>query len=130
MSAKLAGDELELRNLLVEQKRMLWNELRSELFEQTGAELHNQYDVPQDIGEQSILDLLSDAGLAVADIRHSQLTQLEEAERRLEMGSYGVCESCGETIELKRLKLLPFTAFCVNCQREQEGPAKPPGTKI
>ena len=130
MSAKLEGDRLELRNLLIEQKRKLWTELRAELFSRTGEELHRQYDIPQDIGEQSILDLLADAGLAVADIRHSQLTQLEEAQRRLEMGTYGRCEGCGEPIDIKRLKLVPFTAYCVDCQREQEGPSKPPGTTL
>ena len=128
--AKMEGNQLELRNLLVEQKRKLWAELRAELFSQTGEELHTQYEVPQDVGEQSILDLLSDAGLAVADIRREQLTQLEEAQRRLEMGTYGRCEGCGEPIDLKRLELVPFTSYCVNCQRAQEGPAKPPGVTL
>ena len=124
---KLEGDQLELRNLLAEQKRKLWTELRTELFSQTGEELHAQYDVPQDIGEQSILDLLADAELAVADIRRTQLTDLEEAQRRLEMGTYGRCEGCGEQIDIKRLKLVPFSAYCVDCQRKQEGPTRPPG---
>ncbi|HJV66583.1 MAG TPA: TraR/DksA C4-type zinc finger protein [Geomonas sp.] len=130
MTPKLEGDELELRNLLVEQKRRLWTELREEIFEQAGEELHTQYDIPQDIGEQSILDVLADEGLAVADIRRIQLTQLEEAQRRLEMGTYGRCESCGELIGIERLRLVPFTAYCVECQRQQEGPAKGPGTTL
>jgi DnaK suppressor protein len=130
MSAKLEGDELELRDLLAEQKRKLWADLKAELFEHTGAELHTQYDIPQDIGERSILDMLSDAGLAVADIRREQLTQLEEAQRRLEMGTYGRCEGCGEPIDIQRLKLVPLAAYCVDCQRGQEGPSKPPGTKF
>ena len=131
MPAKLEGNQLELRDLLAEQKRLLWVELRAELFDRTGEELHEQYDIPQDIGEQSILDLLADAGLAVADIRREQLTQLEEAQRRLEMGTYGRCEGCGESIDIKRLKLLPFAAFCVDCQKQQEAPnRKPPGVTL
>ena len=130
MAAKLEGDELELRNLLIEQKRRLWNDLREEIFAQTGEELHTQYDIPQDIGEQSILDLLSDEGLAVADIRRTQLTQLEEAQRRLEMGTYGKCESCGEPIGIERMRAVPLTAYCVECQRQQEGPPKGPGTTL
>jgi DnaK suppressor protein len=130
MAEKLTGTELELRNLLAEQKRRLWAELTQDIFDETGEELYSQYDVPQDIGEQSILDLLSDAGLAVADIRREQLTQLEEAERRLEMGTYGRCESCGEPISIDRLKLVPFTARCVDCQRNQEVPPRGPGTTL
>jgi len=130
MPEKMHGNERELRGLLTEQKRKLWAELRKELFAELGEALHAQYDIPQDVGERSILDLLSDAGLAVADIRRSELTSLEEALRRLEMGTYGSCEGCGEHIALQRLRLVPFTAYCVRCQKMQEGPSRPPGVKI
>lgn len=130
MPERLEGDELEFRNLLVEHKRRLWAELRDEIFSQTGEDLATQYDIPQDPGEKSMLDVLSDAGLAVADIRRQQLTALEEAQRRVEAGTYGQCESCGQPIGLPRLKLMPFTALCVECQKEQEGPSKGPGTKL
>ena len=130
MSAKSGASEHELRQLLAEQKRKLWAELRIEIFAETGEALHSQYDIPQDIGEMSILDLLSDAGLAVAEVRRAQLTNLEEALGRLEMGTYGKCEGCGERIDIKRLRLVPFTAFCLKCQKQEEGPSRPPGVKI
>jgi len=130
MSAKSSGSDIEQRHLLSEQKRKLWAELREELFAETGEGLHTQYDIPQDIGEMSILDLLSDAGLAVADIRRAQLTSLEEALGRLEMGTYGKCEGCGERIDIQRLRLVPFTDYCLECQKQQEGPSRPPGVKI
>ncbi|ACH39406.1 MAG: hypothetical protein ACD_75C01543G0003 [uncultured bacterium] len=130
MPDKLQGDELEFRNLLAEQKRRLWAELRDEIFSQTGSDLATQYDIPQDLGEKSILDMLSDAGLAIADIRRNQLTALEEAQRRVEQGTYGKCENCGEIIDIQRLRLMPFAAYCVSCQKEKEGPGKPPGTTL
>ena len=130
MQEKLEGDRLEFRNLLVEHKRRLWVELREEIFAQTGEDLAAQYDIPQDPGEKSMLDVLSDAGLAVADIRRQQLTALEEAQRRVESGTYGQCEGCGQRIDIQRLKLMPFTAYCVECQKEQEGPSRPPGTTM
>jgi len=130
MPERLEGDELELRDLLIEQKRKLWAELSDEIFTQTGEQLATQYDIPQDLGEKSLLDMLSDAGLAIADVRRVQLTQLEEAQRRLEMGAYGKCEGCGEVIDIQRLKAVPFTAYCIECQKKQEGPAKPPGTTL
>lgn len=130
MPEKLEGDRLEFRNLLAEHKRRLWTELREEIFAHTGENLATQYDIPQDPGEKSMLDVLSDAGLAVADIRRQQLTALEEAQKRVEAGTYGVCEGCGEPIGLPRMKLMPFTAYCVECQKNQEVPSKPPGTKM
>jgi len=130
MVEKATAVDLEQRKLLADQKRKLWAELREELVATVGEELHTQYEIPQDVGEMSILDLLSDAGLAIADIRHAQLTNLEEALGRLEMGTYGICEGCGERIAMERLKLVPFTAYCVECQQEKEGPGRPPGVKI
>lgn len=121
---------MEQRNLLAEQKRKLWAALREEIFTRSGEEIHTQYDIPQDIGEMSILDLLSDAGLAIADIRREEISNLEEALRRLEMGTYGVCEGCGEQIDTQRLRLVPYTAYCLECQKRREGPGRPPGVKI
>lgn len=124
------GSHQEFKELLAERKRRLWTELREEIFRTTGEGLAGEYDIPQDVGDSSILDLLADAGLAVADIRREELTQLEEAQRRLEMGTYGKCEMCGRPIGAQRLNLVPFARFCVHCQAEQEGPPKGPGTKL
>ena len=133
MPERSGGDEeqraSEQREMLAEQKRKLWAELREDIA-QSGEELHTQYDIPQDIGELSILDLLADAGLAIADLKRAQLTNLDEALGRLEKGSYGVCEGCGTRIGMERLKLVPFTPFCIECQKEREGPGRPSGVKI
>jgi DnaK suppressor protein len=134
MPERPGGDEErragEQREMLAEQKRKLWAELREDIFAQGGEELHTQYDIPRDIGEMSILDLLADAGLAIADLKRAQLTNLDEALGRVEKGTYGVCEGCGGRISMDRLKLVPFTPFCVTCQQEREGPGRPPGVKI
>jgi DnaK suppressor protein len=110
----------QMHDLLMEEKRRLWNELRSELFEKLGEELHSQYDIPRDIGEQGILDLLEDTGLAVADIRRDELTRLEEALKRLEAGSYGICESCGRKIDEARLRVVPYVTCCIRCQQQRD----------
>lgn len=133
MPQKLEGDQLEFRNLLIEQKRRLWGELMDDIFRQRGEDLATQYDIPKDPGEQSLLDVLSDAGLAIADVRRDQLTQLEGAQRRLELGTYGQCEACGEPIGIERLRVMPFTPFCIECQKEkegEEGPPKGPGVTL
>lgn len=44
------------------------------------------------------------------------LRQVSEALERIEIGTYGVCLHCGETIAERRLVALPWAALCVNCQ--------------
>ncbi len=119
-----------LRGVLLERKRRLWNELRNELFQRTGEGLHTQFEIPQDVGEQSLLDLLADAELCVADIRRKELEQMETAEGKLRQGTYGICDDCGEEISEERLAVLPFSSYCVECQRRRELPHSGPGLTL
>jgi DnaK suppressor protein len=114
-----------LRELLREEKRRLWNELRSETFGDQ-ERLHTQFDIPQDIGELSMLDVLADTGLALADIHRERLTRLEEAEQKLVDGTLGICEDCGEEIDEDRLRVMPYAIRCVRCQELSEGPSHHP----
>ncbi|HNS50291.1 MAG TPA: TraR/DksA C4-type zinc finger protein [Anaerolineae bacterium] len=45
------------------------------------------------------------------------LDQVEGALVRLEQGSYGLCERCGENIDPARLEALPYAALCLHCQQ-------------
>jgi RNA polymerase-binding transcription factor len=49
-----------------------------------------------------------------------ELDEIDAAQARLEAGTYGVCEGCGQTIMLARLRAVPTTRFCVPCQTEVE----------
>lgn len=129
MPERKKAREENLRSLLLEEKRRLWSELRGELFR--GQEkLSAQFDIPQDIGEQSMLDVLSDTGIAVADVMRERLTHMEEVERKLAEGTFGICEDCGEEIEEARLRVVPYAIRCVACQEKHEGPSFPPESKI
>lgn len=60
--------------------------------------------------------------LAEQDSR--ELSQIERALARVPRGTYGVCEGGGENcqkrIPVARLHALPYTTFCINCEREME----------
>ena len=54
-------------------------------------------------------------------------TSLEEVERALEKldeGSYGVCDDCGEEIPMARLEALPTATTCVTCAEAREVAAR------
>lgn len=46
------------------------------------------------------------------------LTQVEAAFARVQDGSYGLCRDCSRPIPVERLEILPYTKFCVPCQRD------------
>jgi len=43
------------------------------------------------------------------------LAEVEAAIHRMDRGTYGVCESCGEQIPEPRLRALPWARFCLKC---------------
>jgi DnaK suppressor protein len=53
--------------------------------------------------------------------RHWQtLRAIEEALRRLEEGSFGVCAECDRQIHPKRLQAVPWAALCLSCQEAKD----------
>jgi RNA polymerase-binding transcription factor DksA len=46
----------------------------------------------------------------------SAMDEIDTALRRLEEGSYGTCECCGDLIPWERLEILPMTGLCTPCQ--------------
>jgi len=44
-----------------------------------------------------------------------EIERIRAALQRIEQGSYGTCESCGEAIEERRLEALMDTTLCVEC---------------
>jgi DnaK suppressor protein len=65
-------------------------------------------------------------------IEHRWSTQavLDDALERLRRGLYGVCDECGEEISLERLRVMPFAAYCIDCQHQRERRKAPVGEPI
>lgn len=48
------------------------------------------------------------------------IRKIVEALDRIDNGTYGICEECGEDISLERLKARPVTRLCIHCKSRQE----------
>ena len=48
------------------------------------------------------------------------LAKIDKALAKLDEGTFGVCEDCGEPIHAKRLEARPETNLCIKCKEEQE----------
>ncbi len=51
---------------------------------------------------------------------HAQLGQVRQALDRLEEGTFGECQQCGERIGERRLEAVPWTPYCIACQEKIE----------
>ena len=65
--------------------------------------------------------------LRIRDRERKLISKIREAMDRIEDGSYGICESCGEDISDKRLKARPVTTLCIECKKRQEANEKARG---
>jgi RNA polymerase-binding protein DksA len=59
-------------------------------------------------------------GIAIENSEQDLLQQVEEALARIEDGTYGVCEVCGQLIHPDRLRALPWARLCINCKAREE----------
>ncbi len=58
--------------------------------------------------------------LAVSGDLRQELDDVEHALERIADGRYGLCEVCGEPINLERLEARPAATLCIRHQRERE----------
>lgn len=95
------------------------NSLRKRL-----AEEHN-LTLPTWTGSRDVGDAASEGAEAELDnqlaaLESRELAQIEQAIENIRDGRYGLCELCDKPIPIERLKALPFTTHCVECQRKAE----------
>lgn len=61
-----------------------------------------------------------DFALSLLSQEQDSLYEIDQALKRIENGTYGVCEMSGKSIPKARLEALPFTRYTVECQAELE----------
>ena len=58
--------------------------------------------------------------LRIRDRESKLIKKIKKALARIEDGTFGVCESCGEDISLERMKARPVTSQCIECKSKEE----------
>ena len=122
---KLSQERLaEVKDRLLEQKHRLWLEVKDRLKSNIGDGYQEMLATASDEEDQATVSLLAETHLTLLGPKRQELEAIEEALLRLELGTYGLCESCGQPIEPRRLEVMPETPFCRNCMSLKEKLAK------
>jgi len=103
---------------LLEKQRQLTDEVgKSALY---GKDQED--DSIKDLGDQANTAYTREFFFELGNGNRELLRDVVAALRKIEDGSFGACERCGEPIAEKRLDALPFARYCIDCQRvvEQE----------
>jgi DnaK suppressor protein len=62
--------------------------------------------------------------LRIRDRERKLINKIRKALEKVEDGSFGFCEVCGEPIDFKRLEARPVTAHCIDCKTSEEAEEK------
>ncbi len=109
----------------------LLQDRRVELLREAGRSVDGMSDDKEnfpDPNDRAALEFNRNFMLRIRDRERKLITKIDEAMKRIEDGSYGLCEECEEEIGVERLKARPVTTLCIDCKAAQEAQEKRQGT--
>lgn len=95
------------------------NELLSEAGK-TVSEMTNGKENYPDPNDRASLESDRNFELRIRDRERKLIMKMQEAIKRIDDGTFGVCEVCGGPISEKRLIARPVTTLCIDCKTKQE----------
>lgn len=104
-----------LRKMLEERRTEIQEKLRA-----IRAEIPSYQDEVRDSEEQSVTDFAQEMDFALMEMKAQTLIRIDEALQRVDQGTYGTCDECGEEIAEARLSAVPFALLCRDCQEREE----------
>ena len=107
------------RKKLLEAKREIWETVLGQ--KEVEEKLGEMVEEPKDLEDWADFTIEEEklTGLALQELEI--LRAIDNALRRIEEGTYGICEVCGGPIEKERLELLPWTTLCAKCSKKFSG---------
>jgi RNA polymerase-binding transcription factor len=103
------------RELLTERLKVLLNEA-----EKTVTGMTNDKNTFPDPTDRANLETDRNFELRIRDRERKLILKIQEALARIEQGTFGICEECGEEISEERLKARPVTTLCIECKTKAE----------
>lgn len=110
----------EIKRSLIIRREAIVKEAKDEIAKYISGENRQLVDTALDDGDWAVVDISEDINLRRLAAHRKALHDIDESIRKIEEGSYGICEECGEEIGEKRLKVLPTATLCVVCQGNKE----------
>ena len=103
------------RELLNERLKTLLEEA-----EKTVSGMTNDKDTFPDPTDRANLETDRNFLLRIRDRERKLILKIKEALARIDDGTFGICEECGEEISEERLKARPVTTLCIQCKTKAE----------
>lgn len=107
----------------IEYFKTLLNEMLQEAIKQSESTIEDMNDsneVCADPADRATVESDRAFTLRIRDRERKLIKKINSALLRIEDGTFGACDECGEEIGVPRLKARPVTKLCINCKSKQE----------
>jgi len=104
----------DIKQNLIVQRNILLNEAEEALNMLPGQTIF------PDMGDQASAEIDRSFMLRLRGREQRLLKKIEAAIDKIDSGTFGICEACGEEISIKRLEARPVAGMCIFCKTEQE----------
>lgn len=117
------GELAGIREGLVAQRGELEQQLagiEEAAFNLSQSEMSGEVSFDEDSADAGSFTFEREKDLSIANNVTDLRSKIDRALRKIDDGTYGVCESCGRAIEGPRLKALPHVTLCLSCKKAEE----------
>jgi len=76
--------------------------------------------IAQDVADKAESSYTKEFLLSLSNAEREQLLLIDEALKRIDKKELGICQRCGKDINKKRLDVVPWTSYCIDCQEIEE----------
>jgi DnaK suppressor protein len=109
-----------LHRMLIAKREETLKQIGGVLGQSLTEDQQRRLESAMDVGDQALMDLDRELGISLLEMQNRKRQSIDEALRRLDEGTYGMCAECEIDISEKRLAAVPFARLCVECQSKQE----------
>lgn len=110
----------ELYQILHQMRKKVIVDIEQQLGRELDPSMTRKIDAAMDNGDWAAFEHNAGIGYKLLEMRYKTYKEIADAFRRLEAGTYGICERCGSDIPVDRLKVEPFARYCVPCLTQIE----------
>src|ERR687892_312106 len=96
------------------------NELEETSFVGTQSDLTGEVGLDEDFADAGTATFDRERDLSIRNNIRDLIAQIKRAIRKIDEGTYGRCENCGNPIDAQRIKALPHALLCLDCKRREE----------
>ncbi|MEW6118021.1 MAG: TraR/DksA family transcriptional regulator [Nitrospirota bacterium] len=109
-----------LMAILSNKKNELLSVSKRDMGSLINADARQAYGAGGEDGDISASLQIEDVSITALNVRRDMIRQIDRALQRLRDDEYGICSECGDEIDERRLKVMPFASLCRDCQELKE----------